>query len=100
MLTVIRQHPDRFAAEIDGDILMMDAHSGDYFGLNQVGSFIWKLVDTPHSVAEVCAAVRSTFAVDAAQCEADIQDFLQQMIEANLLLANPPDTDHQVPKPA
>ncbi len=82
--TLIRQHPDQIAAEADGEVLMMHIESGNYFGLNEVASFIWNQLDEPRSIAELCAAIQTEFEVDEALCQADAMDFLQGMIDDGL----------------
>jgi hypothetical protein len=82
--TTLRQHPDQIAAEADGEVLMMHVESGHYFGLNEVASFIWNQLDTPRTIAELCAATQAEFAVDADRCAADALAFLQGMVEDGL----------------
>ena len=82
--TLIRQHPDQIAAEADGEVLMMHIESGNYFGLNEVASFIWNQLDEPRSIAELCAAIQTEFEVDETRCQADAMDFLQGMIDDGL----------------
>ena len=82
--TLIRQHPDQIAAEADGEVLMMHIESGNYFGLNEVASFIWNQLDEPRSIAELCAAIQTEFEIDEARCQADAMDFLQGMIDDGL----------------
>ncbi len=82
--TLIRQHPDQIAAEADGEVLMMHIESGNYFGLNEVASFIWNQLDEPRSIAELCAAIQTEFEIDETRCQADAMDFLQGMIDDGL----------------
>lgn len=88
MQTVIQQHPDQFTAEVDNDVLMMHPETGEYFGLNAVAGYIWKLAAEPRTVAEICAAVQAEFEVDESRCVDDTRTFLEQMLEAGLLTAS------------
>lgn len=83
--TLVRQNPDQIAAEADGEVLMMHIESGTYYGLNEVGSFIWKQLAAPRSVEEVCTAIQSEFEVDAARCTEDALAFLRGMVEDGLV---------------
>lgn len=82
--TRVRQHPDQIAAEVDGEVLMMHIESGNYFGLNEVASFIWNQIATPRTIAELCRAVQAEFEVDEARCVADTLSFVQSMIAGGL----------------
>lgn len=85
LTTLVRQNPDQVAAEADGEVLMMHIESGTYYGLNDVGSFIWKQLTAPRTVQEVCAAIQSEFEVDASRCTEDALTFLQGMVEDGLV---------------
>lgn len=83
--TRLRQHPDQVAAEADGEVLMMHIDSGNYYGLNEVASFLWKQLDTAKSVRELCDAVLGEFDVEEATCLADVLGFLQGMLDDGLI---------------
>ena len=89
LATTLRQHPDQIAAEADGEVLMMHVESGNYFGLNEVASFIWNQLDTPRTIAELCAATQAEFEVDEARCAADALAFLQGLIDDGLVQVVP-----------
>jgi hypothetical protein len=91
--TLVRQHPDQIAAEADGEVLMMHIDSGNYYGLNEVASFIWNQLGEPRSVAELCAAVQAEFDVDEQRCMADALGFLQDMIQDGLAQVLAPESE-------
>ncbi|MGB4336775.1 MAG: PqqD family peptide modification chaperone [Chromatiaceae bacterium] len=80
----VRQHPDQIAAEADGEVLMMHVESGNYYGLDEVASFIWSRLETPPTIGELCAAIQAEFDVDEERCVADTLNFLQGMIADGL----------------
>lgn len=82
--TRVRQHPDQIAAEADGEVLMMHVESGNYFGLNEVASFIWNQLDEPRTLADLCAATQTAFDVDEARCQSDMLEFMRGMIDDGL----------------
>lgn len=83
--TLIRQNPDQIAAEADGEVLMMHVESGTYYGLNDVGSFIWKQLTAPRTVQDVCTAIQSEFEVDESRCTEDALAFLEGMVKDGLV---------------
>lgn len=82
--TPLRQHPDQIAAEADGEVLMMHVESGNYFGLNEVASYVWHKLETPCTIAELCDALLAEFDVEPERCQADALVFLQGMVEDGL----------------
>lgn len=65
---------------------MMDSSFNNYFGLKEVGTLIWQLLEKKHSVHQICEVLTNKYDVDFDQCLQDILPFLnelhkQQMIE-------------------
>lgn len=83
--SVLSQTTEQLATELDGEVLMMHIESGNYFGLNEVASFIWQQLETPMTAQALCAAIASEFDVAKEQCEADTLTFLDGMVKDGLL---------------
>lgn len=83
--TLLSQPTEQLATEVDGEVLMMHIESGNYFGLNEVASFIWQQLDKPTSARDLCAAIAREFDVTVEQCEADTLPFLDGMVRDGLL---------------
>ncbi len=74
--SVVR-HADVVDLETDGEIVAMNMDAGTCFGLNKVGSRIWKLIESPARVADVCAVLVQEYDVDAATCEQQVVEMLE-----------------------
>ena len=83
--SVIRQSEDQVAAEVDGEVVMMSVEKGNYYGLDEVGSRIWALIETPCTLDELCDALAAEFDVERATCERDVTRFLEEMAEQGLV---------------
>jgi len=55
------------------------------FSLNELGEFVWQLLDGSRNVHAVVAAVEKEYEVSHAQAEADVVEFLGQLVEAGLV---------------
>lgn len=65
--------------DIDGEMVLLDLHSGMYYGLNQVGAFVWSLISAKRGsipVEEVVAAVVDEFEVDDPTARRDLHQLL------------------------
>lgn len=72
---------------MDGDVVMMDAESGNYFNLSSgVGATIWELLDQPVSVEDLVAAICNEYNTTKEECTPDVQGFLAQLEENQLIL--------------
>ena len=63
------------------EAVMMNVTAGRYYGLNAVASRIWELLETPKTIAELCAQICEEFDVDAQTCEAAVLKFVQDLID-------------------
>ena len=72
-------------AVVDGEMILMDLHSGKFFGLRGTALAIWQLIDGTRSEVEIKAALHDDYAVDAATCDREVDAFLASLGNAGLL---------------
>lgn len=70
---------DWISARVGDEIVMMSAEVGQYIGLNEVGTEIWDMLETPRTEAEICAHLLNEFEIDEATCAAEVAAFLQSL---------------------
>ena len=56
-----------------------------YKGLDPVGARIWKLIQSPRTVQEVCETLLEGFEVEAEHCEKDLIVILQEFAKNGLI---------------
>lgn len=76
---------DIVEADIDGEKVMMDIESGHYYGLDVVASRIWQLLEQPLSLNVLVDTLTSEFDVSPEKCREDIEPFLNDMLENNII---------------
>lgn len=81
----VQRNPDLIATDMDGDTVMMSIERGEYFGIGGVGSRVWDLLESPVTLADIVISICAEFEVGGADCEADMQAFLQQLHEHDLI---------------
>lgn len=64
--------------------VLLDVGSGEYFGVNELGSVIWELIDGRRSEAEIAAAVRAEVDDPPDSLEEDVSVFLGALRERRL----------------
>jgi hypothetical protein len=64
-------------------ILQLD--DGKYFGLNQVGSTVWQLLQQPRTVGNIKSELLEQYDVTPEQCERDLLHLLAGLVEAGLI---------------
>lgn len=84
---------ENLSCDLQGEAVVLNIHSGIYFGLNALGARIWGLIQKPANVSLVRDALLKEYSVDAMQCEADLVSFLKQL-QANALIRVQNAEDH------
>ena len=84
--TTLKRNPELLAVDMDGETVMMDMESGNYFGVNAVGSHIWEALETESSVENLVETVTGHFEInDGDSVQGDILEFLSDMVEQKLV---------------
>ncbi|HEX3917968.1 MAG TPA: PqqD family peptide modification chaperone [Caulobacteraceae bacterium] len=71
--------------EVDGEIIALDVETAVCYGLNRVGSHIWRLMAVPVRVGDLRDQLLARFAVDAATCEQELLSLLGELDEQGLI---------------
>lgn len=85
--TRIRRNPDvvfRSLEEQQGGVLL-HLESGEYHGLNDLGSLIWRLIENESTFGQVVAGVRAQTEDAPAEAEQEVSDFLNDLNSRNLV---------------
>lgn len=72
--------------QLQDEAVLLNLDSGQYFGLDPVGTRIWNLLAEGNSLPRVVSAIVEEYEVDSARCEADVLKLLKDL-EAQGLLA-------------
>jgi hypothetical protein len=85
--TTVRRKPDvvfRALQEGEGGVLL-HLLSGEYHGLNQLGSVVWGLIENDRTFADLVGAVRSELDDPPASVEQDVSTFLEGLRDRDLV---------------
>jgi len=86
----ILPHPDVVWREVDGEVVLLNVVTGQYFGLDPVGSQVWMLLQSAGpkgaNLDTLCGLVTAQFEVDSATAERDLIALLEELISQHLLV--------------
>lgn len=71
---------------IDDELILVHVDRGTFHALKSSGLAIWELIDGIRDRAAIVAALRGQFDVSAAQCEAEVGRFLDQLDKAGFIV--------------
>ena len=71
---------------IDGEAVIINLDSGNYYSLVDVGSFIWGHIETGTSAGELQNLVLQSYNGSASDIDRGVQDLLAQLQQENLIV--------------
>ncbi|MEE4200908.1 PqqD family protein [Erythrobacter sp.] len=77
------------ARELGGEAVLLDLESGQYFGLDPVGSRIWTLLaQTPLTLAELADRIEEEFDAPRARIESDLEALIADLQAQGLIVTS------------
>jgi Coenzyme PQQ synthesis protein D (PqqD) len=76
---------DQVSCELGGEAAILNLKAGVYYGLNEVGARIWKLIHEPKRVSEIRDTILEEYQVEPEQCEVDVMVLLQALLDNGLI---------------
>lgn len=71
---------------IDGEAVIINLDSGNYYSLVDAGSFIWAIIEKGASASEVQGLVQQSYEGDATDIDQGVQELLAQLQQENLIV--------------
>ena len=78
--------PHVLAQEVGEEVVILDLSSGTYFGLDAVGSRIWRLGTGGKNLAEICEALLDEYEAPREQVESDTVLLMEELRARNLIV--------------
>jgi len=76
---------EALSQEVNGETVILDLKSESYFGLDEVGTRIWQLLQEHGDVQKTFDVMLDEFDVEEEQLEKDMSALLDDMLEKGLL---------------
>jgi len=81
----VRASEDQMSCDLDGEAAVLHLPSGIYFGLNEVGASVWRMVQSETTVASIVRGVEEEYDVAPETCAADVRRLLTEMMDAGIV---------------
>ena len=72
-------------SEVDGEVIALDVERGQCYGLNEVASRVWQLLETPMSIDEISVTLIEEYDVDGDECRAQVRELIDELVSAGLV---------------
>jgi Coenzyme PQQ synthesis protein D (PqqD) len=86
---MVRKRGDWLIATIGNQRVMMSTEKVRYIGINEVGARVWELIESPQEVDAVCAKLRTEYAISPEVCRAEVDAFLNELVENGAATLSP-----------
>jgi hypothetical protein len=77
--------PNQVSGVMHGETILLSSTTNQYYGLHEVGSRIWELIQQPRRVSSICSELCMDFDVDPVVCETDVRKLIQKLLDAGLV---------------
>ena len=83
--TIIRRTDSQVSTAMEGETILLQLESGNYFSLNEVGALVWNELEAPRTVQELCDRVCTEYEVDAQLCLRDVMQLIQHLLKEQMV---------------
>ena len=77
--------PEVLVQEAQKESVLLNLSTGRYFGLDEVGTRMWKVCTTAASLQNAAESLASEYDVDPTQLQQDLQDLVEKLVAHGLL---------------
>jgi hypothetical protein len=81
----IRRITDHVSSEAGNETIVLSLKNDVYYGLDSVGTEIWRLLEQPRTVSEICAYLEHDYAVTTEECIRAVVPFLLDLYKHKLV---------------
>ena len=81
----VRIAPDVLHQELGGETVLLNLANEIYFGLDEVGTRVWQVLDETHSASDVVARLVEEYEVSEDQLRLDVEKLISELVEAGLV---------------
>lgn len=73
------------ATDLVNEMVIFNTQNEKYYGLNDVGTRVWALIQEPRTIGEIVGIVAKEYEVEPERFERDLTKLLQDLQSANLI---------------
>jgi len=83
--SILNLSDDAVAAEVSGEIVLISISNGRYFGLDSIGSDIWRRIEGGKTLDALCDELCDSYDGDAATIRQETRALVETLIGRGLL---------------
>lgn len=83
--SVVTVAKDQVSCNLGEEAAILNMKDGIYYGLDPVGTQVWKLLQTPHTIADIHEVLLQEYDVEPERCQSDLLALLEDLLGAGLI---------------
>ena len=83
--SVVFAAKEQLSIKLNGESVILDLESGQYYGVKGAASLIWNLLRDPKPVADLINSTLSEYEIGFEQCEIEVLEFLSELVTEGLV---------------
>ena len=76
---------DQVSCDLEGDAAILNLKTGVYYGLDDIGASLWRMLNEPRRVDELVEALLGEYEVDREECQRDVIALLGELAVRGLV---------------
>lgn len=80
-----RQTEQVVASELDGEAVLLNLTTEEYYSLNDVGTRMWELTDGQHTIGDIVETILSEYDAERDAVTADVLALFDELAEEGLI---------------
>ncbi len=86
--SIIQRKTELLFSKMDEEVVMMNIDKGEYYGLDEIGSRIWQILEKPVHFNDIIQTLTDEYDVEETTCRDDVTAFLKELHEKDLIVVN------------
>lgn len=83
--SVVQRNTDMLFSKMDEEVVMLSIQNSEYYGLNEIGSTIWEMIEKPVQVETLMLQLMEEYEVERRQAESDILALLNDLYNKKIV---------------
>lgn len=76
---------NQISSDAGDETIVLELEKGNYYGLGEVSSRVWQLIQQPISVEDLKNKILEEYEVSSEQCQQDLHQLLKKMLQLELI---------------
>jgi hypothetical protein len=83
--SIVQSVKNQISSDLGGEAVILNMNTGIYHGLNEVGAFVWNLIEQPQLVQDIQQRLLQEYEIEVSVCKLDLFALLKDLQDAGLI---------------